>query len=453
MLPPAPAASGSRPAIHAPLLLGAALLLRLALAGAAFAQAQGTRVFETADSGEYLRLANSLSSTGTFRREGSPELYRPPGYPVLLTVALALGQGLGGVVVVQALLACLTVWLVYRCTELLTGEPRAALASGLLAAVEPVGLALTCLIMAETLLACCVVTGVYGLVRFGRGGGVAWLALAGASAAAAAYAKPVAYFLPLCLAGLVAALDPRPSRWPRRGGAALLLLIISAALLAPWHARNLRSAGYRGFSTQIDGYVSLSGPAAAIAAAEGRPFSEVRAEFDEYRTGVREPGAYDRGSDHGIRTIFLRWPDYARAHLAGMVRTLTNPGAIPLLVLFGLHPAQGGVGAMVLDQGSLAAWHQARSVAPMVFWTTLALGALLIPYLVLPALALCRRGQPDRRWRVALALLAGYFVVLGGGPWGQSRFRHPAMPILCILAGFEVARAVRSRVVKAGHAA
>jgi hypothetical protein len=270
-----------------------------------------------------------------------------------------------------------------------------------------------------------------------------------ASAAAAAYVKPVAYFLPLWLAALLVALDLQAAPWPRRARSAALLLLVSAALLAPWHARNLVAAGYAGFSTQLDGYLGLSGPAAAIASAEGRPFSEVRAEFDEYRSGTREPDAYGRGRARGIRTVLGLWPDYARAHLAGAVRTLTNPGAVPLLMLFGLHPARGGVGDTVIDHGSLAALFKARTTAPAVFWTALALAALLVPYLALPALALCRSGQPDRQWRLALALLAGYFVILGGGPWGQSRFRHPAMPILCVLAGFEAARVVRSRAAKA----
>jgi hypothetical protein len=29
-----------------------------------------------------------------------------------------------------------------------------------------------------------------------------------------------------------------------------------------------------------------------------------------------------------------------------------------------------------------------------------------------------------------------YFIVLAGGPWGQSRFRHPFMPLVCALAAW-----------------
>jgi hypothetical protein len=45
--------------------------------------------------------------------------------------------------------------------------------------------------------------------------------------------------------------------------------------------------------------------------------------------------------------------------------------------------------------------------------------------------------SPAGAWeKIALVALMAYFVAVSGGPHGYSRFRHPAMPFLCVLAGF-----------------
>jgi len=44
----------------------------------------------------------------------------------------------------------------------------------------------------------------------------------------------------------------------------------------------------------------------------------------------------------------------------------------------------------------------------------------------------------ERRFRdpaiAVLVVTIAYFIVIAGGPAGLNRFRHPAMPFLCVLA-------------------
>jgi hypothetical protein len=52
-----------------------------------------------------------------------------------------------------------------------------------------------------------------------------------------------------------------------------------------------------------------------------------------------------------------------------------------------------------------------------------------------------------------LAGWAAYFLVLSGGAHGISRFRHPIVPVLCVLAGAAAARRSAPREVRSGSAA
>jgi hypothetical protein len=40
---------------------------------------------------------------------------------------------------------------------------------------------------------------------------------------------------------------------------------------------------------------------------------------------------------------------------------------------------------------------------------------------------------------LVVVLVAAYLVFMSGGPQSLSRFRHPVMPELCVLAGYTLA--------------
>jgi hypothetical protein len=67
----------------------------------------------------------------------------------------------------------------------------------------------------------------------------------------------------------------------------------------------------------------------------------------------------------------------------------------------------------------------------------------LLIYLSCACIALCGRGILDPAI-LAVLLIMGYYMAIAGGPGDWGRFRHPAMPIVCMLAGYGL-RVARSR--------
>src|SRR5690606_31056053 len=120
------------------------------LAAAAHSAGDGTAPFETPDSGRYLALAADLVRNGSYTFEGRPELFRPPGYPVLLAVGTWVGHPAGITIGLQALVGVLTVFLCFLAGRL-TGDPRLGLAVALIYACEPGQWAWSTLLVTETM--------------------------------------------------------------------------------------------------------------------------------------------------------------------------------------------------------------------------------------------------------------------------------------------------------------
>jgi hypothetical protein len=251
-----------------------------------------------------------------------------------------------------------------------------------------------------------------------------------AGVASATYVRPVSYFLPLWLAiSVMFAVQP----WRRRAIHALALLAACALLLGPWQWRNAAVAGYAGFSTQIDDVIGRAAPGAITAAETGGRYSD--SHYFE-RPGSASPDSAANVRASGIRAIGRAPATFARLYLRGMFRTIFHPGAVPYLEAFG-YPVDA-LGQVIFDQGSIAGLAASFREYPAVFWAAVILTAALVPYLLLPAIALIRRDPPHMRIKWALAGIVAYFVIVSGVPTSQSRFREPMMPMLAVLMGFAV---------------
>jgi hypothetical protein len=112
-----------------------------------------------------------------------------------------------------------------------------------------------------------------------------------------------------------------------------------------------------------------------------------------------------------------------------------------VLRLYGLPPVRGGFRSQVRAEGLGKALIHLLRTNPVAMAL---LGTLAVVLVVIYALAL--RGLAAGHWLrdPAIALLvasAAYSVVIAGGPVGDSRFRHPVMPFVCVLAAAGLSRA------------
>ncbi len=422
-------------------ILGLALLLRVLLPVASTLAVGDAGVFSFPDSRGYFQPAEELLRSGRFADNDRPEITRTPGYPIFLVPGIALGRPVLVTILLQVILSLLTVWLVYRIAWLLFENEMAAAAAAFLYSLEPLSILYTSLLLTETLFAALIVAFFFCLADyFQRRQALGTLVLAGLALAASVYVRPVSYYLPiLATFALLPALLLRFRRW-KYALHAVVFLAASFAPVAAWQVRNKAEVGYGGFSAISDLNLYLYQAAAVNAKVEGLPFQEAQQRMRSFE-GHPEHRSWTEAQEsvfmrrEGLRLILKHPLVYAGIHLRGMVRILFDPGSVDYLKLFHSYPRLGGILASIEDQGLVSVLLGLRRSNPLAFWTQLALVVWLALYYLLALFGLFGRSCAGLWAKIALVALSAYFIAISGGPIGYSRFRHPAMPLLCILAG------------------
>jgi hypothetical protein len=465
------------------IICGAALL-RLAMPLIALTLYGDFTVLTEQDTGTYFAGAQSLAESGRFlNTNGEPEIIRTPGYPLFLVPGIWLRAPYLWAITLQIALSLLTIWLVFRLAREISplkmpnaaneapaspslGPPSSsfapsainpALIAALFYAIEPLSIAYSSVLLSETLFTALLTAHLYALVLFLKGRRSSRLILAAAALSAAAFVRPAAYFLPfvetavLASAWLFQFLKNRKLQIANRKSLSLPLILLFFSLsLSPlllWQARNRAETGYGGFSAIADHNLYYYQASAVLARIESRRLEDVQAELEQACL-ARHPDqrfltAAERLRSMGKegRRVILDHPlVYARIHLAGMARTLIDPGSKPFLCVFNA----GGPGGLLNEIVDNGLWAGVKTVAgrPAALWSNLVLGALLLALLFLAAIFLARivldrAGMGLPVW--LLLAVAAYLLLISGGPFGIGRFRHPIMPIICILAGYGAA--------------
>jgi 4-amino-4-deoxy-L-arabinose transferase-like glycosyltransferase len=420
--------------VRTALLLAAAL--RLSIATLAW-QLGGPDAFLASDSSGYLASAAALAASFEFDDVlGRPEIFRTPGYPFLLTPGVLLGSPLPYALLVQIALSLCVVLLTHATARRLLNDDRAAGVCALVVAIEPTMLLWSMKVMPETLFTVLVLAFACAALRAIGTAGARWTALAAAALASAAYVKPIAYPLVFLSFGALVVLQHR--RKIRSYRPAVAFLVVSAGLLAPWHIRNARVAGYAGFSTLFDHalYVSVGGSLAAQR--DGRSFERVRIERLARTPRLAAETSYSEMRTEGLTLLRTHAAEYGRIHLYGVMRTLFDPGAVEYLRLLGAYPKTGGALVRMIDRGPVAGLRDFGARQPLAFWTSAVMSAVLLPLVMLPVVAARGVPAPARSAYLFLGLVAAYFVICGGGVPGSSRFRVPVVPLLVLMTGFAV---------------
>jgi 4-amino-4-deoxy-L-arabinose transferase-like glycosyltransferase len=410
-------------------VLAVAATVRAAVPLTAFAVTGSADSFLTPDSAEYLDLARSLADGRGYSDASGPHLRRPPGYPLLLVPGVALGAPVAWAAALQAALGACTVLLVFTIARTLIGSGWALLPA-ILCTLDPVLVAWTPRVMAEAALTFAVALALAAALSYVVRPRAPAAVAAGLALAGAAFMKPVALVLIPVLGVALAWGVARVGRSERLRHAAALLLA-GLLPLAAWQLRNARAAGYAGFSTQADGFLSLALPAGVIARTEGRPFTAVRKELDAGRDAFRRNRDGLRAlAEHPVTTVVVV--------AEGALRTLAAPGALPLVELLGGGAVSLELSQPAVDHGAARGLAVRLAHGGPILALTLGLGLVHGAVLLLAARGALRCPAGPRT--VLLAFVA-CFVLLSAGAWGQSRFRSAAVPALCLLAGCGIAGA------------
>jgi Dolichyl-phosphate-mannose-protein mannosyltransferase len=429
------------------LVLGLALLLRALLPILGYCYTHDVTIFDTPDTESYVAPARELVVHQRFFSDGSPDLIRTPGYPLLLTVGLRLGLLKPATITLQVLLSCFTVFMVYRTAVLLFDNEEIAVIAAGLYAIDPLSILFASQLAAETLFTAVVMVGVYFLVKYLRRQSMGDLLVSAGALAASVYVRPIGYFLAVIIAlGLAAwALFTHRQNKLRFLAHACAFVIVSFALTGLWQIRNKLETGYSGFSAIATDNLYFISAGSVLAAKQHVPYYEMRD-----RLGYQDQSVYMREhpeqknwtaaqrvnyQSQAAKHILLDNPlTYAGIYFDGILRATFDPVSTEYLRFFNLYPKQDDLLATAVDQGILTTV-EALFASPLLFWSIAVMLPLQLMYMSCACVTLCTRRILDPAIFAGL-FIAGYYMAIAGGPGDWGRFRHPAMPIICMLAGY-----------------
>jgi 4-amino-4-deoxy-L-arabinose transferase-like glycosyltransferase len=373
-----------------------------------------------------------------------PEVFRTPGYPAFLaTVYWLAGHKPLAAIIVQCLVGVATVVVVLYlgCTS---GGPRAGWWAAMFLAIEPGNIANCCFIMADTVYTFVLWASLALAVAFFRRQTAAWLIGSGLLMGAAVLCRPGGIYLPVAVAawlGLLAARGGLP-----RVLAPVCYAVTVAAALVPWSYRNYCDFGHwqlssvQGLNLFFSKLPDLESGALgddnlARAAVDGIEMRIVR-ERDAVARNQLEMAAFYQAA--AVHEIAKRPVDYARLHLLGTVKLLAAHDVEAFYILAGKKYQPMGLLSSLLERGS----HSEPSGREKLS-TQAILAFAQVMYLVFlygtASLGLIAARKFHAVPVAAVVLLATAYFIGTPGSQGISRFRVPAMPGACVLAGMGVA--------------
>lgn len=379
------------------------------------------------DSARYLELTRSLLRDGTFRAHDViaygapggeslsgpplPETIRTPGFPLLLAAIFRLGGTLRTVVLLGHLLLLGLAVLMHR-------RGAGGFAGPLLVAISPEAAMTANKVLTETPATVAMTLAVLLLFAAARRGAKGRAAGAGLLLGISIMIRPIALYLPLPFAIVLAA------RKPTR---ALALPFAIAALLLPglWTIRNARQSGVATFSS-IEGVNLLFYRAGgAMIVADKPPLDAIFAlqkQFGFYRASlfIREPLVREALAGHVTSNHAQRSVLYKKLALRKLA---AHPFAYAEL-------ATSGLIALLFDDLALtlAPWIGDVTTARIAF-VPVSAGLLLL------AVIGCRALLREERTAGLLLTTAIVYFIAVSGPDVESRFVAMFLPLYAIAIG------------------
>ncbi len=319
--------------LHDPVLvriLCVAAVLRLGYL--LFAALSSTEFYILPDTASYLAPAGSLFSSGQFlNAAGDFEIFRTPGYPLVLGVLLFLLKGgyYWGAVGLNIVCNLLSIILLYKLTACVSGSTRAGYIAAGIEAVNFLDISFCGKVLSDIFGQFLGLLGIYFFVRYllpldrpaARPAllSLVWGALC---LSLGLWVRPAFLYLPLALgAGLVIVLLIK-KRWKQIIPAFLITILIPLLPAAGWMVRNTQKAGYAGYATVSAVNLYEYNTAALFAEQMGT----------DYYTAQLMLSA---GEDEGLQPYLDTMPRYEAMQARAVELIRSNPGTYLKYCLLG----------------------------------------------------------------------------------------------------------------------
>jgi hypothetical protein len=416
-----------------------ALFMRLLLPVLALSITQDLEMFNRGDTLSFIIPAKKLIEVGQFLNiDNQPELFRTPGYPLLLIPGILLGYVENMTVFIQIILDCLTVYLIYKIALLLFERDEIAIVCALLYAIEPLPILRSAFLMSETLHTTLLTLFLKLLLEYFKNKSGKHLALAAITLAASIYVRPIGYYLPFLITAILLVWNSKKMQARK----ILIIhtcifLLVSMGSIGIWQTRNYVKAGYSGFAAVSDYNLYCYNGAALIAYENSIDFEDSHEQLgctkhEKYfmlhpeQRQWTQAKIYRYMGKEGKKMILSEPLTYSIIHLKGMFMTLVQTPANRYVPLF--------VGRF--DRSITPSYQNLDRYSSIVFWTNLSLSLLSGVYLLGAATALLSKRFLNNWSMITLVSVAVYFLTVSGGIVGSHRFRLPITPIICLLAGY-----------------
>jgi 4-amino-4-deoxy-L-arabinose transferase-like glycosyltransferase len=376
------------------------------------------------DAPTYLGPAHELLHHGRFNSATTPsrpEFLRTPGYPVFIAaVYRVFGETNTAVLLAQVALSALTVFLAYLLAARIWSVPIGLLAA-LLTVLEPLQNATSATLLTETLSATLLLaTAVIGWAAFtsDRPKLALWGSL-GLAMATAALVRPVTYYLPLLVVGLLLVrYARRRDRWLDFVKITVAFLVPVVVLVGGWQLRNHQRVDSWQFSGIEAKNIYLYRAGGVVARSSHVPFTvaehELYTQFGKLGTQTQGP-FYDRMYQKGIHILTSHPRDTAIETAQGLWSELFST-RVKFFEYLGFGPASGALEVVA-------------EIFLVGFYAVCAYGMVLVV-----------RRRRDLLAHTFVAVIAFYVLVASAGPEAfggrGERFRAPIMPILILYAAF-----------------
>ncbi|MEG4865197.1 MULTISPECIES: ArnT family glycosyltransferase [unclassified Microcoleus] len=407
----------------------------------------------TPDTESYLITAKKLIESGQFATGVQPEIFRTPGYPLLLIPGILLGQQELVAIFIQILLSCFTIFLIYKIALAIWGESKIATFCALLYAVEPVSILWLTLLMPETLFTALITLFIYLLIKYFTERSCKYLLCAAISLVASIYVRPIGYYLPLIIAAILL-IDSLTKIQKNKILIihACVFFIVTMGSVGIWQVRNYVKTGYSGFAAVSDYNLYCYNGLSVIAKQKNIAFEKMaeqlgcnsRAKYLKLNPEQQEwsqSQIYRYMGKEGKKMIFSHTWEASIVHLEGTLRTLIETPAKLYLKRFTRqrNPAlslSSQIPKLLTGQTTWTAIFSNFHLSPLVFFTDLSLLLISGVYLLGVTATLLSNNFLKNRAIIALVSIVAYFLALSGGVAGGYRFRLAIMPIICLLAGY-----------------
>ena len=425
-----------------------AFLLRSVLPLAAIYFTKDKNIFYSPDTLSYLKPAREVINTGYFRTGSLPEIVRTPGYPLLLTLGILSKHVEITTIIIQIIISCLTVYLVYKISFMLFQEIKIAISSAALYAMEPLSILYSSKILTETVFTFFTILFIYLFFKYLKNDRFYFIILSSLSLAFSIYIRPVSFYLPIyiVLAMLLWKLFNKKNT-ENYVIPALFICLFTYSITGIWIVRNSSVADYFGISSISDINLYFYQGAAVIAAKKNIDYYKLQDEMGYGDSHVYfqinpDQKAWSDGKRYrfmgreGLKIILKNPITYAKIHFKGIIRILFDPGATEFLKLFKLYPESGGLLGRIVNNGLVNTLFSLFKENPLLIWSNFLIGLLLSFYycLIIPTVFVEKLRLNSISFFV-LFIICMYFVLISGGPGSLNRFRHPIMPMICVFCG------------------